>query len=193
VGRAQRYGTRGHIFRARLTGFYHRVGAPTTPMCRAPALRFAPPRCPKPLSGPTPRSLRTIPDDEGVRMSGWPPHRGGAQPSFGCGRLHNYYQRRIKRILRTSPFGDSANFAFKEFSEACLLYVLRTSPLRSSPKFDYRWRRGPRNPRSRYLKNSWRVSRRCLWILQHPPKRLDHPRIELTVRLTFQLRKSFRR
>jgi hypothetical protein len=92
---------------------------PRHPRYGAPALRFAPPRCPKPLSGPTPRSLRTIPDDEGVRMSGWPPHRGGAQPSFGCGRLHNYYQRRIKRILRTSPFGPSRklNFALTEFPE----------------------------------------------------------------------------
>src|SRR5215204_5644354 len=62
-----------------------------------------------------------------------------------------------------------------------------------SKKSHYRWRRGPRNPRSRYLKNSWRISRRCLWSLQPPPKRLDHPWIELTPRLTFQLLQSFRR
>jgi|SRR5215208_3067401 len=34
--------------RARLTGFYHGVGAPTGPPLGAPTLRFAPPRCPKP-------------------------------------------------------------------------------------------------------------------------------------------------
>jgi hypothetical protein len=31
----------------------------------APALRFAPSRCPKPLSGPTARNLPIIPGDEG--------------------------------------------------------------------------------------------------------------------------------
>src|SRR5215204_658521 len=36
--------------RARRTGFYHRVGAPTGPPLGAPTLRFAPPRCPKPSS-----------------------------------------------------------------------------------------------------------------------------------------------
>ena len=47
VGRAH-CGHPSILLRARRTGFSHGVGAPTGPRCGAPALRFAPSRCPKP-------------------------------------------------------------------------------------------------------------------------------------------------
>ena len=52
-----------NLLRARLIGFSHRVGASAS---QTPAFRFAPSRCPNPLSGPTPHGLRIIPGDEGA-------------------------------------------------------------------------------------------------------------------------------
>ena len=51
----------------------------------APDLRSAPFRCPKPLSGPTPRNLPIIPGDEGGRRAADPPHRGGAMRCYKVG------------------------------------------------------------------------------------------------------------
>src|SRR5215210_8024635 len=66
-----------------------------------------------------------------------------------------------------------------------------TSPLRSSRKFDYRWRKQPRKPPGRKLISSRRVTRRSLRIPKQPPQRLDHPHIELASRFAPELLEGF--
>jgi hypothetical protein len=105
VGRAHRYVTHAcDLPVLGPAGFSHRVGAPTGPP-RSSDSSLCPARCPNPLSGPTPRSLRIIPGDEGGRRAADPPHRGGAMPYSPECVEWAFSEVRLYRILRTSISG----------------------------------------------------------------------------------------
>src|SRR5215216_7800782 len=80
----------GNSFVLGATGFSHRVGVPTGPSPGAPALRFAPSRCPKPYLTLTPAVLPIIPNRAGIPSTATHPHRDGA-----CCTLFALLDRRV--------------------------------------------------------------------------------------------------
>ena len=90
VGRAQPL----EQYSATLSCSAHRlllwVGAPTGPSPGAPALHFAPSRCPKPYLTLTPAVLPIIPNRAGIPSTATHPHRDGA-----CCTLFALLDRRV--------------------------------------------------------------------------------------------------
>ena len=78
-----------NFLRARRIGLYHGVGAPTAPSPGAPALRFAPPRYPKPSLALTPAVLALCPltqmaesEFQASGLAGALVNRGGAMRCY---------------------------------------------------------------------------------------------------------------